>query len=142
MAKRVDAMIASFAAYHASGMKPREAALQAGYSVVTVNSHLARIEQRARDAGLLVDPKVIEDAVAILEQALPDVARKLAAVAKGDEMPAHDDQLDWVRELWDRARGRAGQKLDVTTAGQAIIPTVFRSAAPGETPPDDEETGG
>lgn len=137
--KTVPARLALFAAHHMSGMKPAEAALAAGYSPSYAKNQIGRIVEAARDAGLIVSPKVIEDAVAILEEALPDVARKLAAVAKGEEEPTHDDQLDWVRELWDRARGRAGQKIDVTTAGQAIIPTVFRPAAPGETPPDDEE---
>lgn len=137
MAKRVDAMIASFAVYHAQGMKPRDAALLAGYAETTVNSSLARIEQRARDVGLLVDPAVLQDAVAILEQALPDIARRVAAVAKGEAEPSHDDQLDWIREAFDRARGRARQQVDVTTAGQSIIPTVFRPATATDAPDED-----
>lgn len=40
--------------------------------------------------------------------------------------------MDAIKEAFDRARGKAKTSVDVTTAGQPIIPAVFRPATDDE----------
>lgn len=104
-----------------------EAARRAGYSESTARSRATDLVSSARRAGLLIDPKPIQDAVAVIEAELPEIARVLVKLAK-------DGDLDAIKEAFDRARGKAKQSVDITTDGQPIIPTVFRPAADTETP--------
>lgn len=128
---RIDVRLARYAELVGQGQTSREAALAAGYSPTTVRSGLARIEERARDAGLLVSPDAIRSAVEELEAALPEIARELVAIGLG-RSPKTRDQLAAIREVWDRARGKPKQAVEAAGAGMAVIPTVFRVSWPGE----------
>lgn len=105
-----------------------EAARRVGYAESTASHQAAALMARARAAGLLVDPKPLQDAVAVIEARLPEIAEVLIRLAlEGD--------LDAIKEAFDRSRGKAKASVDVTTAGQPIIPVVFRPAT-------DDEPGG
>lgn len=114
--------LTQFAMHIQAGELPAKAARMAGYAETTAHSEAGKLVERARAAGLLVDPAVLQDAVAIIEEALPDIAREIIAMAKGTRAK-HGQQLEAIREAWDRARGKP--KQDITSGGKPLAgPTV------------------
>lgn len=109
--------LTQFAMHVQAGELPAKAARMAGYADTTAHSEAGKLVERARAAGLLVDPVVLQDAVAIIEEALPDIAREIVAMAKGTRAK-HNQQLEAIREAWDRARGKP--KQDITSGGKPL----------------------
>lgn len=101
-----------FAAAVNRGDTYKAAALGAGYAASTADHDVGSLIERARAAGLLVDPAVVQDAVAIIEAGLGDLAREIVRVGRG-EAPHHDEQLAWIREAFDRTRGKPKQPSTV-----------------------------
>lgn len=111
--KRIDHRLAVFAMHVNNKVAPAEAMRLAGYSPGNIDHGATAYVERARALGLLVDPAAIQDAVAIIEQGLADLAREIVRVGKG-ERPRHGDQLDWIREAFDRSRGKPKTRTEVT----------------------------
>ena len=128
--------LTQFAAHVQAGMQATEAARLAGYAETTAHNP-QDIVARARAAGLLVDPAVLQDAVAIIEAALPDIARQIVAMATG-QRAKHPQQLEAIREAFDRTRGKAKQAIDHTTAGQPIGAIPIREVIIERPAPADE----
>jgi len=129
--------LTAFAVYVNAGMSSAEAARRAGYAETTARDQSALLVERARRAGLLVKPDVIQDAVAIIEAALPDLAREIVAMGRG-ERPKHRAQLDAIREAFDRARGKAVQRGEHTGAGGGPVAVTVEVVRGDGTPAADD----
>lgn len=116
------AKLTAFAAGVNAGMGLGEAARAAGYADTTARSGTPKLLADARAAGLILKPEAIQDAIAIIEEGLPDLAREIVAIGRG-ERPKHRAQLDAIREAFDRTRGRPKQGHEVTGAGGGPVET-------------------
>lgn len=130
MSASIPARLARFASLSNQGTPDAEAARGAGYSATYVRRALSSIVERARDAGLLMDPDAIRAAVADTEdaaarglvamtEAVPDAAAHVSAVACGKETP-DPARLAYIRELFDRVYGKPKQATDITSGGQPL----------------------
>lgn len=114
-----------------AGKTHSDAARAAGYSEKTVQSgELTKVVQRARVAGLIVDPEqvradaaaqqsVATEAAMKLSDSTVKVAAELERIALGGS-PKHPAQLDAIRELLDRVWGKPQQRTDVTSGGGRV----------------------
>ena len=125
-ASRIDVRLVAFGQAVGRGMSAPDAARAAGYGDGYVRGHVAEIEARAREAGLIPKPEDVRDAVAesveILRDELPNIARALVREAKAGNVPA-------IREAWERAAGKSSGDEDARRAVTVTINLGDRAIA-------------